>query len=148
MGADSRAGPSVRLDADRAPSLSATGCDAGASLLDSTDFEGDFVALPRFRGAFAAPPALAGLLEVRGIGVVRLAHRERSFVALVAELDPSATIERMPSLHGVEILGLAVAAITLRAFEASSAAKLRLVARGLDLHSDAAPTPQRRRWPT
>ena len=41
-------------------------------------------------GAWAsAPPALAGLLEVRGIGIVRMAWRARVRVAAVARLVPS-----------------------------------------------------------
>ncbi len=96
----------------------------------------------------ATPPrALAGLLEVRGIGLVRLPHRDRSFVGLVAELDPAAPIERMPTAGDIEILGVTVALVALRAFEASAPAKLRLVARGLDLHSDAEAMPYRRRQP-
>src|SRR6478672_4513008 len=39
-------------------------------------------------GGEASPPeSLAGLLEVRGIGIVRLPHRAPAHLALVAELD-------------------------------------------------------------
>lgn len=46
----------------------------------------------------ASPPAaLAGLIEIRGLGIVSLAHRDRAAVALVAELTPGQSPERMPT---------------------------------------------------
>ncbi len=82
-----------------------------------------------------APEPLAGLLEVRGIGIVRLAHRASARVGVVVDLDPSLAIERLPEPAEVEVLGVRVASVALSAFEASAPAKLRLVVRGLDLHS-------------
>ena len=45
-------------------------------------------------GVASCPPALAGLLEVRGLGIVRLPYEARARVALIVELDGPA--ERMP----------------------------------------------------
>lgn len=46
-------------------------------------------------GVASAPPSLAGLLEVRGLGIVRLpSYTESARLALVAELDPA--VERLP----------------------------------------------------
>jgi HPr kinase/phosphorylase len=39
-------------------------------------------------GIASAPPALAGLLEVRGLGVMCMPHRERAALALVVALGP------------------------------------------------------------
>ena len=41
-------------------------------------------------------PALAGLIEVRGIGIVPIAHREKARLALVVDLLPEAECPRLP----------------------------------------------------
>jgi HPr kinase/phosphorylase len=46
-------------------------------------------------GVAAPPPALAGLLEVRGLGIVRLPYAPTARLALVAELGAAA--ERLPA---------------------------------------------------
>jgi len=46
-------------------------------------------------GVATAPASLAGLLEVRGLGIVRLPHRAEARLRLIIELDGRA--ERMPS---------------------------------------------------
>ncbi len=46
-------------------------------------------------GIAAPPPALAGLLEVRGLGIVRLPYAATARLALVAELGAAA--ERLPA---------------------------------------------------
>jgi len=73
-----------------------------------------------------APTAIAGLLEVRGLGIVRVATLPEAMLALVADLLPAAEIERLPDIRQEGFLGLAVPAISLAPFEASAAAKLRL----------------------
>jgi HPr kinase/phosphorylase len=45
-------------------------------------------------GFASAPPALAGLLEARGLGIVRLPYAERARLALVVELGGA--LERLP----------------------------------------------------
>ena len=46
-------------------------------------------------GHVTAPAALAGLLEVRGLGIMRLPHAETARLALVADLSERA--ERLPA---------------------------------------------------
>ncbi|MCW5732728.1 MAG: HPr kinase/phosphatase C-terminal domain-containing protein [Enhydrobacter sp.] len=76
-----------------------------------------------------SPPTLAGMIEVRGIGIVKL-HRGqllvRAPVVLLVDLVTADQIERLPdpaqeTLHDVELPRL-----DLAPFEASSVAKLRL----------------------
>ena len=43
-----------------------------------------------------APDAIAGLLEIRGLGIVRAPHRLESQVACVLDLLPEAEIPRLP----------------------------------------------------
>jgi HPr kinase/phosphorylase len=60
-------------------------------------------------GTAAPLDQLAGLLEVRGLGIVRLAYRARAPLALIVELD--GRIERMPLPHRHPDLGLPVVRI-------------------------------------
>src|SRR5580658_399275 len=60
-------------------------------------------------------PALAGLIEVRGIGIARMPHEPEAVVGLVVDLGASA--ERFPEpeqrwteIEGIRLPGLAVAA--------------------------------------
>ncbi len=79
----------------------------------------------------SAPATLAGLIEVRGIGIVRLEAIPEAPLALIVDLLPLGQIERIPE-PGVEtVLGLAVPLFAVFAFEAAAAAKLRLLRRAL-----------------
>jgi len=73
-----------------------------------------------------APAAIAGLIEVRGIGIVQVDSLEEAPLALVVDLVPSAQVERFPDNRFEMFLGLAVPLIALAPFEASATAKLRL----------------------
>ena len=53
------------------------------------------------------PAALAGLIEVRGVGIVRLAHEAGAVVGLVVDLD-AADAERLPERQDAKIEGVAV----------------------------------------
>ena len=54
-------------------------------------------------GAARPPPALAGLLEVRGLGIVRIDHVAPVPLALAVELGPT---ERLPLPRRHPVLGL------------------------------------------
>jgi serine kinase of HPr protein (carbohydrate metabolism regulator) len=73
-----------------------------------------------------APAALAGLIEVRGIGILRLAALAEAPVALVADLVLPEQVERLPTPCSETLLGVVVPRIAVAAFEASAAAKVRL----------------------
>ena len=76
-----------------------------------------------------APPGLAGLLEVRGMGVVPARSTPRAPLVLVVDLVPAEAVARMPLAAVCALLGIEVPLVSLAAFEASSAAKVRLAAR-------------------
>ena len=78
-----------------------------------------------------APATIVGLLEVRGVGILRLDTLPEAPLALVVELVPAAQVERLPELRCETVLGLAVPLIALPPFEASAAAKLRFALRTL-----------------
>lgn len=50
-------------------------------------------------GWASAPPALAGLLEIRGLGVVRMAHQPRARLVLALELQPDPPRLPQPRRH-------------------------------------------------
>ena len=78
-----------------------------------------------------APATIAGLIEVRGVGILRLDPFSEAPLALVVDLDPAAQVERLPEPRCETVLGLAVPLIALAPFEASAAAKLRFALRTL-----------------
>lgn len=100
--------------------------DAGAHLV-ADDYTEVVAADGRL---FAASPSeLRGLLEVRGIGIVRL--QSAGSVPLIANIDLVSTrdVERMPACESIEVLGVSVPSFRLAAFEPSCVAKVGLVVR-------------------
>ncbi len=78
-------------------------------------------------GLLATPPsALAGLIEVRGLGILRLPFRSSILVGLVADLVPREAVPRLPEPAYVMLCEVAVPVILLHAFDGSAVAKLRL----------------------
>jgi serine kinase of HPr protein (carbohydrate metabolism regulator) len=100
--------------------------DGGARLVadDRTD-----LSVEAGRLYASAPRAIAGRIEVRGIGIVALAHIARSPVGLAVDLVEPARVERLPERISRVWLGIAVPLLSLDAFAASAAAKLRLALR-------------------
>jgi serine kinase of HPr protein (carbohydrate metabolism regulator) len=77
------------------------------------------------------PPALAGLIEVRGLGIVRVPHVERAPLRLVFDLMPEAEIERLPEPGFAVFAGLTVPLLLLAPSAASAPARLRLALKSL-----------------
>lgn len=100
--------------------------DAGARLVAD-----DMVELRRDRQRLvaSAPAAIAGLLEVRGFGPTAVSSVAGSDLALVVDLVTADAIERLPAPAYATLLGLRRPILELAPFEASAAAKVRLVAR-------------------
>ena len=73
-----------------------------------------------------APATIAGLLEVRGLGILRLGPCESSVLALVVDLVSDDAIERLPEPQQEEILGIRLPRLALAPFQSSAAAKVRL----------------------
>jgi serine kinase of HPr protein (carbohydrate metabolism regulator) len=78
-----------------------------------------------------APAAIAGLIEVRGVGILRVDPADEAPLTLIVDLVSSAAVERLPESRFEAVLGLAIPLIALAPFEASAAAKLRLARRAL-----------------
>ncbi|MGD9884309.1 HPr kinase/phosphorylase [Reyranella sp.] len=91
----------------------------------------DRTTLKRTGGAIMAsvPAAIAGLIEVRGLGIRRLARSQllaRAPVVLLVDLVAPAAIERLPEPAHEALLGVDLPLLKLAPFEASACAKLRL----------------------
>lgn len=100
--------------------------DKGASLVadDRVDLRRDGDRL-----VARAPSPLHGLIEVRGIGIVRLPSVLDAPVALVVDLVPRAEVERLPVFDHVELLGVPVPHLSLDPFDGSAPLKVMLALR-------------------
>ncbi len=76
-----------------------------------------------------APPKVHGLLEVRGIGIIRLQAKPSARLIACVDLVPIDKIERMPVTEDVRILGVSLPRFVVCAAEPSSVAKVALVVR-------------------
>jgi HPr kinase/phosphorylase len=93
----------------------------------------DYLDVEASDGALVATPpaAIAGLLEVRGLGIVRLPHLERCRIGLCVDLVEPGSVARLPERTTATYEGIEVPRLALAAFEASSAAKVKLAARAV-----------------
>jgi serine kinase of HPr protein (carbohydrate metabolism regulator) len=73
----------------------------------------------------SAPPALHGLIEIRGLGLMRMNADARARIALVAEMAAAADIDRMPDARRCRLAGADLPVFELDPFQASAPAKLR-----------------------
>ncbi|MCP5367267.1 MAG: serine/threonine protein kinase [Hyphomicrobiales bacterium] len=100
--------------------------DGGARLVadDRTD-------LVRAGGSvlMRAPAAIAGVLEVRGVGLVRIGAADGAPLCLVVDLVAPDHVPRLPPQRFCEYLDLRVPRLSLTPFEASAAAKVRVALR-------------------
>jgi HPr kinase/phosphorylase len=97
--------------------------DGGARLVADDQTE---VARDRAGLVARAPRAIAGKLEVRGLGIVGVKAVPKARLALAVDLVADAAVERMPDPAWVKLLGLRLPLIRLAGFQASAPAKLRL----------------------
>jgi len=98
--------------------------DGGARLV--SDDQTDLMACGR--RLFAAPPKkLAGLLEIRGAGIVRLSHLALAELFLVVDLVPPDQVARLPEPLDVALDGITLRGLRLAIGDASAAAKIRAI---------------------
>lgn len=78
-----------------------------------------------------APATIAGMIEVRGLGIVAMEHRETSPVELCVLLDEP--VERMPpeTFGRRSFAGIMIPAIALAALEPSAPIKVELAVRAI-----------------
>jgi len=115
-------GPSAAGKSDLALRL----IDTGAKLVAD-----DQVQLAAVRGELiaSAPAQLSRKIEVRGLGIFDLDDSQvspRARVTLVADLGPSADVDRLPHRTTCQLDGIDIPLVALAAFESSAPAKVRM----------------------
>jgi len=73
-----------------------------------------------------APAAIAGLFEVRHLGIIKLQHIDATAIRLVIDLVSGQELERMPEDEMTVIEGVELPVVRLNPFEASTPAKVSL----------------------
>ena len=82
----------------------------------------------------AAPPNIAGKLEIRGIGIVEIDHHDNVPLALIVEL--TSDIQRLPDdSRERPILGVALPVISIDAMTASAPSKVAIALDRMGLKS-------------
>lgn len=86
----------------------------------------DRVDISRRSGALimSAPSAIAGFLEIRGLGIVEVPYARTSALALVIDLVSRERVDRLPDPEMTDILGLPVPLVRLDPFESSAPIKV------------------------
>lgn len=75
------------------------------------------------------PPQLAGLIEVRGLGILRWPHLAQAALRLVVALVPPDQVPRLPAEGVSDHLGVVLPRLLLAPFEVSAVTKLRVATR-------------------
>ena len=123
----------VALETGAVLLLGASGAGKSDLALRLIDSGGSLVAddgvllTPGPQGLIARAPApIAGLMEVRGLGVMRVPALASAVVRLAVELRPGGSRDRLREPAGWAYAGISVPLIVLDAWQASAAAKVRL----------------------
>ncbi len=112
-------GPSGSGKSDLALRLIDEGADLVADDYCNIAFEsGRLIATP--------PPAIAGKLEVRGIGILQMPHTNIVAIRLVVDLRTTQEIERLPETATTFIENVPVPWISIDPRTASATAKVRV----------------------
>lgn len=74
----------------------------------------------------SSPTEIAGLLEVRSVGIFRLISCDEITVQLVVDLVNADDVPRLPETATISFLGIKMRYLKLNAFEQSTPAKIRL----------------------
>lgn len=80
----------------------------------------------------SGPDNLAGLIEVRGVGIVRVPFETKVSLSLNVDLVKPEDVERLPDRLTADFMGIEVRRIALDPFQASAPAKIRLALRTTD----------------
>lgn len=93
----------------------------------------DYITLENIEGRLVATPPekIAGIMEVRGLGLVKTDYEKSTGVALVIDLKARADIPRLPEPDVGEFEGVSIPRLAFHAFDASTPAKILLALRGL-----------------
>jgi serine kinase of HPr protein (carbohydrate metabolism regulator) len=106
-----------------------TGSGLGDEKMTSVLVGDDQIVLTRQSDTLVAAPAaaLAGLIEIRGVGILKCPYLGQAPLALVVNLMQQAAIERLPEAPGVVFkeLGVSIPAIEVDASQPSAPGRVR-----------------------
>lgn len=77
----------------------------------------------------SAPTTIRGLVELRGLGVLRIPYRDSVRLVSVIDLVAPDRVERMPRAATLTVLDVMLPLFRLAPFEASAVAKVRWIVR-------------------
>ena len=80
----------------------------------------------------SAPPALSGMIEIRGLGLMRVEAEAEVELAMIVDLVAPTMIDRLPERRCATLLGVDLPCLALTPFEASAPVKLRFALQALD----------------
>ncbi len=103
--------------------------DGGARLVSDDYVE---IAAHGDRLLASAPERIAGLIEVRGLGLIRTPHVTSCSLGLVVDLVGTDDVPRLPVPERVDLDGISILRLRVAPFEVSACAKVRLAVRALD----------------
>ena len=69
---------------------------------------------------------ISGLIEVRGVGVVRIKYVSGIPLGLIVDINPRKKLKRMPITKKELIGNISIPVITINAFESSAVAKIKV----------------------
>lgn len=98
----------------------------GASLVSDDHTELD---VHNNRLLASAPVAIRGMLEVRGLGILRIDPLDTVELSTIVDLVRPDDMPRMPEPDHIQLLGVALPVFKLVSFEPSAPAKVRLAVR-------------------
>ena len=80
----------------------------------------------------SAPASIRGMIEIRGLGIVRLDALEEAALSLVVDLVERTAVERLPERRHCDLMETPIAWMGLAGFDASAVAKLRFALAALE----------------
>ena len=78
------------------------------------------------------PKTIGGLLEVRGLGIIKVPYRSEAVLVLVVDVTPAEADERLPAPDHCRIEGIDLPRLIISARRASADAIVRLALRALE----------------
>ncbi len=100
--------------------------DAGGTLVSD-----DYVELKVENNQIVAhaAPNIQGMIEVRGVGLMKVDYKEHTTLALTLDLKERSIIDRLPDPDEFEFNGIKIPRYNFDAFAQSAVAKVRLLLR-------------------
>lgn len=100
--------------------------DRGAVLVSD-----DYCDIVKTDGAIIlrAPATIAGKMEVRGVGILHMAHQDHARLDLIVDLVDGREIERLPEKTSEDVSGVRIAWMQVDPTHPSADAKVRVMAK-------------------